>query len=178
LLRDAPHVLRVRIIANMEFRIQGAMDLHHMSEGEAKRFIAKVDDERVKWARFLYQVDWNDPSLYDVVINLDHLSIDDTCDMLCHMASMERYKRTTQSQKVMDDLVLANHLKAVIAADNSIPDEGVEIASDEGVVTISGTVESLADADKIKTVVGNVSGVKGVNSEMRVRLAGVTTSKT
>ena len=178
LLRDVPHVLRVRIIANMEFRIQGAMDLHHMSEGEAKRFITKVDDERVKWTRFLYQTDWHDPSLYDVDINLDHLSLADACDMLCHMADMERYQRTPQSQKLMDDLVLANHLMAVIAADESIPDEGVEIASDEGVVTISGTVESLADADKIKTVVGSVSDVKGVNSEMRVRLAGVTTSNT
>jgi cytidylate kinase len=75
LFRGLPHVLRVRVIANMEFRINGAMDRRHLSREEATQFIKKVDDKRSKWTKFLYGVDWRDPSLYDLVVNLDHINL-------------------------------------------------------------------------------------------------------
>ena len=35
LLKEVPHVLRVKVIANMGFRIKAAMDRHHLSREEA-----------------------------------------------------------------------------------------------------------------------------------------------
>jgi cytidylate kinase len=103
LLRGTPYILRIKVIANMEFRIKAAMDLHNYGREEAIQFIHKVDDERAKWTRFLYRVDWNDPSTYDIVINLDRLALPAACDIICHMSNLEGYETTPESQKIMDD---------------------------------------------------------------------------
>ena len=174
LLEGVPNVLRVRIIANMELRVRDAMIRNNLSRGAAERYIKKVDGERVKWTRFLYGVDWYDPSLYDIVINLDKLSYDEACDMVCLIAGMDQYKRTPESQKAVDDLVLATHLRAVIAADGSIGDEGIEVSARGSVVTIGGSVELMADADKIRVIVAKEPGVEEVKSEMTIRLTTVS----
>ena len=178
LLKGVPHLLRVRVIANMEFRIKAAMDRHQLSREEAIEFIKRVDEERVRWTRFLYHVDWRDPSLYDVVINLDHVSLSGACDIVCRTVSLDEFKRTPKSPKIMDDLGLSTHLEAIIANTRSISGrEEVEIEADRGVVTIRGTVESLVDADRVRMIVRQVPGVKEINSKMRVRLPVSTSAK-
>lgn len=176
LLRDVPHVLRVRVIANMEFRIKAAMDRQNLSREEAIQYIKKVDQERVRWTRFLYHVDWHNPGLFDVVINLDQISLSEACDMVCDVANTEQFKATPQLQKTMDDLVLSSHLEAIVANNRRISGE-VEIEADGGVVTLRGTVESLVDEDRVKIMVRKVPGVEEINSKMRMRLAGVTTAR-
>lgn len=138
LLRGVPHLLRVRVIANMEFRVKAAMDRHHLSREEAVQFIKRVDDERARWTKFLYHVDWRDPSLYDIMINLDHISLSGACDILGGTVGLEEFQTTPASQKIMDDLALSTSVRAAIAADGSIADGGVEVEADGGVVTLGG----------------------------------------
>ena len=62
----------------------------------------------------------------------------------------------------MDDLVLSTEVRAVItanAASKKIADAGLHINTDEGVVTIGGTVGSQANVDKIRQVVSAIQGV-------------------
>jgi cytidylate kinase len=170
LLKDVPHVLKVRIIANMEFRTAAAVERENLSREEAVRFIARVDEGRAKWTRFLYGVDWNDPSLYDIVVHLDHVGLDGACDVICHMAGMDGYKPSALSRGIIDDLVLSTHLRALIAADKSISDRQVDVRAEGGIVTVTGTVESIWEADKIRTMARSTPGVKDVVSELRARL--------
>lgn len=171
LIRGLPHVIRVRVIANMEFRIKAAMERNNLSREGAVQFIKKVDEKRAKWTKFLYRVDWQDPSLYDLVINTDQLSIADACDIVCCTAGLDRFKTTPAAQKMMDDMVVAAEVRAQIAAEAAgrrISDAGVEIEADNGTVTIGGVVPSLEDADKIREIAKRVPGVSGINSRMRV----------
>jgi len=168
LLKGLPHVLRVRVIADMEFRIKAAMERQNLSRGKAIEFIKDIDEKRVKWTRFLYHADWYDPSLYDIVINLEFISIDDACEIVCRIASLDKFKITPESQKVMDDMVLSTEVSATLAGSKGIADAGIEIEADGGVITIGGTVGSLEDADKIREIVRKMPGVKEINSNMRV----------
>ena len=59
------HVLRIRAIANMEDRIRMVMQRMNFTRKQAKRYIEEVDEDRRKYARFLYNVDCDDPSHYD-----------------------------------------------------------------------------------------------------------------
>jgi cytidylate kinase len=172
LLRGVPDVLRVRVIANMEFRIRALTDHHNVSKEQAMQYIRKMDEERVRWTRFLYHEDWQDPALYDVVINLDNMNLSGACETVCHVVNMEQFKTTPLWQKAIDDAALSSHLIALLATNKSISGE-VEIKADEGVVTISGTVESLSDADRVRMIVRKEPGVREINSQMRVRLAGI-----
>jgi cytidylate kinase len=80
LLPGGTPVLRVRIIAPLEFRVQMAMERENLNREGAISYIQKVDQDRQKWTQYLYGVDWNDPALYDVFINLEYLSIDQACE--------------------------------------------------------------------------------------------------
>ncbi len=75
LLSGISHTIRARVIADTEFRIKAAMEQRDLTREEAIVAIDKVDKERVKWTRFLYGVEWQDPSLYDVVLNLEHMTV-------------------------------------------------------------------------------------------------------
>ena len=80
LLSGISHVLRVRIIAGTELRIAALMEDYHMSRKEATAHLRKLDIQLIKWTRFLYGVEWQDPSLYDVVLNVDHIDVDGAVD--------------------------------------------------------------------------------------------------
>ena len=164
LLQGVPHVLKVRVVADMEFRIKSAMQRNGLGRDEAIRYIKKVDDERERWTRFLYHVDWRDPSLYDLVINLDRMSLDSACELVCGATKLEDYRATPEWDTLRNDLVLAAALRARIAVDKATrnSDREVEITSKAGVVTIGGKVNSLVDAENMEKVIRGEPGVKDV----------------
>lgn len=169
LLKDVPNVLRVRVIANMEQRIKGAMERSQLANREeAIQVIKALDDKRIKWTKFLYHVDWHDPSLYDLVINLDNINLDTACGIIYSTINQEQFKRSLDWQKIMDDLVLSTEVKAILATSKGVADTGIEIESNKGTVTITGTVRTLEDADRIREIVRMVPGVKNIDSKMKV----------
>jgi cytidylate kinase len=177
-LDGVPHLIRVRVNANMEFRIRALTEHSNLTRKEAIQLIKTLDEKRLRWTRTLYHADWNDPSLYDVVIDLDQVTIPDACDIVCQTASMGRYKVTPESQKAMEDLALSSHLEAAVSTNKSFSGaKNVKIKADGGVVTIEGTVESIVDADRVRMLVRKTPGVKDINSRMRVRLWGVPTAR-
>jgi cytidylate kinase len=162
LLRGVPHVLSVRVIANMEFRIKAAMERNNISWNEAIEFIKERDEARAKWTRFLYHVDWLDPSLYDLVINLERTSLEGACELVCLTAAKEEFQPTPESQKRLDDLLLATEVRAKIAADESIADEGIEVEAHDGIITIGGKLHSSKDAVKLTGLARQYPGVRDV----------------
>jgi len=162
LLRGVPHVLSVRVVANTESRITTAMERDNISQNKATEVIKKQDENRAKWTRFLYHVDWLDPSLYDLVINLERTSLDGACELVCLAAAKEEFQPTPESQKALADLLLAAQVRAKIAADGSIADEGIEVEAHDGIITIGGKLHSSKDADKLTELTRQYPGVKDV----------------
>src|SRR5215470_14668754 len=91
LLRGIPHVLRVRVMAPFDLRVKRlAKKLSgQMGEQTNPRTVhdmARRDDmEKAGRMRYLYEVDWKDPALYDLVINTDKLTIDACVEMIAGM---------------------------------------------------------------------------------------------
>jgi cytidylate kinase len=169
LLQGIPHVLRVRVIADIEFRIKGAMDRTRLTRREAIEYIKKADEKRTRWTKFLYHVDWHDPSLYDLVINLENISINSACEIICCAVTLDEFKTTPEWRKTMDDMVLGTEVRAVVAMNKSVADSGLEVSADDGIVVLSGTVGSIQDADRIREIAKAVPGVKDIDSKMLVK---------
>lgn len=104
LLKDAPHVLKVRIIANMEYRIECMMQREGVSKKKAEKMVKDVDEERRKWSRKLYNLDTWDSRLYDLVINIEKISIDNASDMICNTVKLSPFQTTPESQKIIERL--------------------------------------------------------------------------
>jgi len=168
LLQDIPHIFRIRVIADMEYRIKAAMERTNLLRTEVINFITKVDEKRDKWVKYLYNVDRNDPSLYDLVIDLEHIDVESACEVICVGARQKEYQRTPESQEQLNDLILAAEVKARIASDASIKNGHIQINALDGLITLSGKVTFMKDADRIRVVTLSTPGVKDINSRMSV----------
>lgn len=114
LLKGVPHVLKVRITANLEDRIAAEMERESIGENEARGLLLKDDHERRKWTKSLYGVDPWDSSLYDLVIRIYKIKVEDAVEIICRSAGLAQFKTTEASQHKMEDLALACRIKAAL----------------------------------------------------------------
>ena len=126
LLKGVPHVLKVRIIADLEERVRNEMEREKIPKQEAMSLILKDDQERRKWTQSLYGADPWDSSLYDVVFHIHKFTVDDAVEFICRAADLPQFRTTEESQQKMDDLALASQVKAALI--NDYP--GISVAAE------------------------------------------------
>jgi cytidylate kinase len=142
LLKGVPQVLKVRVIALLKKRARTLADKQNISYEEAKKRIVKMDESRIKWTRFLYDVDWRDPALYDMVINIDAISLESACEIIIHTLKQKEFKESLETQNIIDDFLLACRVKTALVTHDQTKGLGLEVASDKGTVTITGSFET------------------------------------
>ena len=168
LLSGISHTIRARVIADMEYRIKAAMERRHFTREEAIAAIDRVDKERVKWTRFLYGVEWQDPSLYDVVLNLERMSISGAVQTLLRMTELDDFQSTAASQKAFNNLLLSSRVWAELTKTEQTKGAIVRVHADDGKVTITGSASTERALEAIPTVAMRVEGVKEVKSDVGI----------
>lgn len=116
-LQGVPHVCMVRIIANLEDRIKEEMRRENISYDKARQILVKDDHERRNWAQHLYGIDTSDASLYDMVLHIDKLNVDDAVDLIADAAKRPCFQTTSESQKMLDNLVLSARVESELVGD-------------------------------------------------------------
>jgi cytidylate kinase len=163
LLRGGPHILRVRIIAPLEFRLKMAQDRLKLSRAEALEHIQKMDQDRRKWTQYLYGVDWGDPANYDIVLNLEFLDITEACKTVTVLARQRCFEFTPCCQAAMNDLALASRVRTELALASATSHLEFEVDAKDGAVRIRGGVSSLREVGEIRVIAGTVPGVTSLN---------------
>jgi cytidylate kinase len=177
LLKGVPQVLKVRVIAPLNRRAQKMAETQKITLEEARKIIEKMDEGRIKWTRFLYDLDWRDPALYDLVINLDAITIESAREIiLCALKQVE-FRESSASSTVLEDFLLASQVKAQLATNDLTKGLVLDVAAEEGVVTINGSFETggifpggkhrikqalIAAAEQVPGVKKVLIGVEGI----------------
>jgi cytidylate kinase len=170
LLKGISHVMKVRLIAPLEYRLKIAMEREGLASREAAlQYLQHVDEERLRRMRYLFNVDWRDPALYDVVLNLEHMSLETAADVVIYMAQHPEYQPTPASEKRLNDLTLSCRIKASLAAHPSTSGIEVDVRTDDGIVWVTGLVDSGELEYEIIRVAQTVSGVKEVISDLEIK---------
>jgi len=82
-----PNALKVRLIAEMEYRIKGVMKYEKVTRKEAIRLIESSDEKRANFTRSLFLHNPVKAHHYDLVIRTgEHLSCDDAADIILFAA--------------------------------------------------------------------------------------------
>jgi len=110
-LQDIPHVLKVRIVGDLEVRVADEVNREGISPDKAREIILRDDEERRKWALYLYGSDWWDATLYDLVIHLKTITVDDAVSLLSHVVQLPGFQTTPQSQEIINNLLEAARLQ-------------------------------------------------------------------
>jgi cytidylate kinase len=175
LLKDLPNVLRVRLIAPMSARIREVMERQGLNYDSAQDYIRLVDEERVRWTKFVYGLDWRDPRNYDLIINLGNITIDTACAMVAAAMKLPAYAVTEDLKKRLCDYALACRIRVALAANSKWRTIKFEVKADNGYVEVFGEVATSGvlirqagpSEDEIQTIAKTVEGVKGVVVNLR-----------
>ncbi len=161
-VKHVPHVMKVRIIADLDDRIAQEMERAKIGREEAEARITQDDKQRRKWSMHLYDIDNNDPHLYDLVIHVHKLSVDDAVELICTAVRKECFATTERSRQMMEDLSIEAEVQAILLEtgtdlEASVSDSIVHLATGVGGPKERSVPEEVVDRIK------EVEGVKGVD---------------
>jgi cytidylate kinase len=163
------HVLKVRILADLEDRVQLEMERENISRSDALALIKKNDEERRRWSRELYGIDTWDPALYDLVIHIRELTTDDAAELICRTVGFKQFATTPESRKTIHDLALAAEVKAALMDIQY----DIEVQADDGHVFVQTHASPAIKqqlSEQIHAIVGEIGGVK----ETTIKLIRIT----
>lgn len=161
-LLNIPHVFKVRIIADMEDRVKEEVERVKIPADKARYLLKKDDEERRKWGLQLYGIDTWDSQLYDMVLHIKTITVDDAVEIISQAVAKPVFQTTPDSQAIVDDLLLAATVQAELVKVAS----RLNVTASGGIVTI-GDMEGLLNvkqgvADEIRKIAGQVAGVQEV----------------
>jgi len=167
-LRDFPHVVSVKCIADMEYRTKALMarNEYAIDKKEALKIINRIDHKRDQWSKFLYGTDLSDSSAYNMVIDLSKKSIPDAFEMIRSTVSLPQFQPTKQSKKEIENLIIAAKLRAKIALEAEVIDDDLDIEIKDGIVNIKGTVHSKEDANAIRKLLAKQPEIHDVEAHL------------
>jgi len=172
LLRDFGCALHVLIYAARSSRVQHVMEQEKISRDVAERLIHKSDDQQAGFFRFAYQREWNDLSLFDLVISTEKMTPAAAVDIIVEATQNQEVKTCSLTAlDAMDRLSLEKKIEATLLKNHFDPRYFHVAVPDTGVVLVRGLAESDDDRDRLMAAVGAVDGVKEVRSEVSVRPA-------
>jgi len=87
-LHDDPRVLHVRVVSALDVRINRICSFRGISVEAAKAQIETSDRTRKNYLRRVYQVDWDSPALYDLVLNTGRMSLSTAAEIICQAAAL------------------------------------------------------------------------------------------
>lgn len=159
LLANVSNILRVRLIASVEYRIHEEMKIKGVSHDRAVSLIKQEDEESAIWSRILYGVDVDDPSLFDVSLSLNTISAEDAVNVLVQMSLLDAFIPSATSQREFGDLRLGSDVWMELNMDPRTHAASVMTVANLGRVTVYGYADSEKTLHAIPAVAKMVKGV-------------------
>lgn len=145
-LQGIQHAIKVRIISNIEDRIREEMKRENCSAEEARYLLKKDDDERRKWGLSLYGKDTWNCSLYDLVLHIDQMTVDDVVAILEGVTRQGRFDATPESTAILEELALLANIHSQIV--DISPRAKVDIK--DGVVSLRNLEGGLKNNEELR----------------------------
>jgi cytidylate kinase len=169
LLKSVPHVVCVRVCAPMPFRERILMERLGLKDAAiARREIQRNDAAHNGTMRRLFGIDWEDPSLYAIVLNTARVPVAECVEHIVRLTQSPAFQETAHSRgALMDELILARVRHAM---DRRFGPKSLQygfeahVSGGNVILTGASTDEKLI-VDAVRLLQG-VEGVTGVESKV------------
>ncbi len=161
-VQNIPHILKVRIIANLDDRVKEEMKREKISADQARHLLVKDDAERRKWSMALYGLDTWDQRFYDMTLHLDTMGVEDAVSTILNTLGLPCFQTTSNSLELLDNLSLSAQVEAALASE--FPKATADVVKGNAYVSIRGSlVDEKRITAKVNRLVEKVEGIKKVN---------------
>ncbi len=160
------HVLRVCLVADMQFRVAHAIEAGIANEKEARRRIREADGDLAGWVNTHYskQDPW-DEELYDIVIPMSSMNADQAQDIISQNLSKEVLRKTNISNTAQRNFVLATRTEAVLCKAG----HDVTVEADSGAIRIHINKHVLMLGrleEELRRIAEEIPGVESVETQV------------
>jgi len=165
-LRPVTHALRVRTNAPERVRAARVEQQQGLTREAALDYVRQSDHERAARVKFLYQVNVDDPLLYDVVLNTERLMVDEGVRLVQEALHEPRFQTSAAAQRDLVDLGIVAGAKAAWMASPAIGPRRVFVSATGGYASLSGAVDTEDERKLAQEIVEKMPGVTGVLNEI------------
>ena len=169
LLRGAPAVFCLRLIAPLESRVRVVRAETGMTAVEAREYIQDLDASRARWVEVMYGEDVMSPRLYDLVINLATLTVEGACAIAAKALEAPELAVTDAVRTGLRDFSLACQVKLALAGDAELRALELDAAAEDGTVVVSGEAplhKTGRTGERIVELARSVPGVRRVRLQV------------
>jgi cytidylate kinase len=171
LLRAFDCALHVRVTASLQTRMR-ILQARGVSGEAAARVIRQSDDERGGFIRFAFGADWENAELYDLVLNMDKLSIDLAVSTVVQLArSREVVDASADAVRSLELLGLSSRAEAALMeagfSTGRIPSIAVR-AVGPGMLELSGFAETEQRRAQAEIALRGLKGVTSIANQIQV----------
>ena len=168
LLRNIPHVIRVRICAPLETRVKRMMErLETDDRAAVEQEIMMSEESHTAITRRHFDVNWRDPELYDLVLCTERLSVDECVDEIDGMMKRKCFQETAESLRMVDDLATEWAVRSALRRDERTARTQITIECSDGTARLLGVVANDAEAQAAAAVAAKVEGVRSVDNQLK-----------
>ena len=173
-LKGIPYVLRLRVKAPLEQRINRVMQWEGVNNETARWLVEKVDNDMKRAVHLIYGKDLADPSEYDMVLDTGVQPAGQIAALLKD-ALLERDKlKTDKAKAVLQLRALAARVKAAIATEPTFSISVLDVEpKEEGLpqygIVVRGIVHSQEDIKRIEELARSVAGTNPVECQLHYR---------
>jgi cytidylate kinase len=168
LLGAIPHVIRVRVCAPLDLRIERMMQRLATDDRDAVRNeILMSEEAHGAITRRHFGINWRDPEHYDVVLSTERLSVDECVEEVESVMRRPRFQETEDSIRVFDDLALEWAVRSALRHDPRTQALGITVVARGGRVALQGVADREPQAEAAREVAAAVEGVREVDNELK-----------
>ncbi len=175
LLQSIPHVLRLRVCAPFEKRVQWLMErLDTDNETFAQEEIRRSDAARSANIRQWFLETWGNPLDYDLVLNTSRVSIESCVELIKLMVRRPEFQKTEESQRQLINLALESKVRLALRSNPATENLRISIEADDCKVVLSGIVVDENESRACESTLAKVPGVSEVDNQLTT-ITGVKT---
>lgn len=161
--------LHIYVHASETYRIEKLTKQEGINPESAKKLIWKSDTQKKGFMQYAYGLNWEDPGLYDLIINTEKIGVDWAAKIIIETAKSDEIKACSLTAlEEMRKLSLERSVSAAITKKNiNLSMLSVEILG-KGVVVLRGIAHSEDDREQALKIVKTVHGVVDIESQILI----------
>jgi len=134
-----------------------------LDEKSARDHITEADDQRVRWARFMYGRDIRNTMLYDLLLNQSRLTLRTACEILEHLMDAEDFQASAESRTEVERLHLAAGVEVSLVTDPRTQSFEISAAAqDDGSINLIGPYLEDSELEMVTKIALGAPGVREV----------------
>jgi cytidylate kinase len=174
LLKGIPFVLRVRVIAPIERRIEKVMEKEGVNTENARWLIEKADHEMAGAIYLIYGRDWDNPAEYEMVFNTGIQTQDEIITTIKNTLLEKEKSNSEKAREIIQLRALAAKIKAEVTTNPQYNLSVFDVdPKEEGMIekglVIRGIIHNQNDIKKIEETAKKLAGDIPIDCELQYR---------